>query len=55
MRCLVHVKRKFYETYRENTDYENAKTEENYVQKLFVTDNKADKMGYSVDERLVQR
>lgn len=53
--CLVHAKRKFHEAWKVNPDNEDAKTGENYIQKLFAIESNADRMGCSVEERLALR
>lgn len=53
--CLVHAKRKFHEAWKVNPYNEDAKTGENYIQKLFAIESKADRLGYSEVERLELR
>lgn len=53
--CLVHARRKFHEAWKVNDSNEDAKRGENFIQKLFAIESKADKLGYSVEERLKLR
>jgi transposase len=53
--CLVHAKRKFHEAWKINESNEDAKRGEVYIQKLFATENKADKLAYTAEERLELR
>ena len=53
--CLVHAKRKFHEAWLAGQSNEDAKTGENYIQRLFALEKKADELQYTLDERLVLR
>lgn len=52
---MVHARRKFHEAWKVNDSNEDAKCGENFIQKLFAIESKADKLGYSVEERLKLR
>ena len=53
--CLVHVKRKFHESYEVNRSNEYAKQGEIYLRKLFRLEDKADESGLTLEKRLEMR
>lgn len=53
--CLVHAKRKFHEAWKASINKEHAKTGEQYIQKLFAIESKADNLELSHEERFALR